>query len=366
MWARRRDVGRKRSVLEGWMEQHRKLPAEVLIGPNCAGFGGVRHHIHAISRYCQSRICLAPSNEVMDQLDFYDLTERFRSEWFDFHAPGVRVVHSHVYPWYIDWCRERQRQNGIRWIHTYHLNYYPEHAVNGLEDWQQKINDALIQVAPQADVRLSVSKWQVGYLRDTYGIESEYLPNGVDVTLAEKAEPSRFRRLVGESDFVLYVGRNDSVKNPVDFVKLASHLPEQTFVMVGQGLDEACMKNDWGIEVPPNVKMVGSLTQEQVQDAIAASSVVVVTSHREGLPTLVMEAMAIKKPVVVPEEPGCVEVIDGGECGYIYEPENIEDLAAKTRLALSDSEIGIRGYERVLKEYDWRVVGKQLDAVYRR
>lgn len=366
MWTHRRSLQRKLDIMQGWISQQQRQPAEVLVGPNCAQFGGVRHHIHAIQQYCQSRVQLAPSDRAMQTLQIYDLETQFRDVWFAYEAAGVNVLHSHVYPWYIDWCRERKEKSGIKWVHTYHANYYPECETNGLQDWQQEINNSLIHIAPHADIRLSVSKWQVNYLRDTYGIESEYLANGVDVELSQQANPDRFRRIHELTDFVLYVGRNDSVKNPREFVQLAQHLPELNFVMIGQGLDHLALKDDWGNEVPSNVTMVGALPQQKVQDAIAASSAVVVTSRREGLPTLVMEAMANKKPIVVPDEPGCVEVTAGEECGYIYQPGNIQDLASQTRLALADSKIGSRGYQRVLKEYDWRVVGKQLDAVYRR
>ena len=38
----------------------------------------------------------------------------------------------------IEWGRRAQRA-GRRWVHTYHLPYFPEHARNGLEPWQQEV-----------------------------------------------------------------------------------------------------------------------------------------------------------------------------------------------------------------------------------
>jgi glycosyltransferase involved in cell wall biosynthesis len=83
------------------------------------------------------------------------------------------------------------------------------------------------------------------------------------------------------------------------------------------------------------------------------------------LPTLVLEAMAQAKPVVVSKEPGSMEAIDHGAYGYFYELGNLEDLKQKTLLAIHDSKIGKRARQRVLEEYDWRLVAKKLDAIYK-
>lgn len=354
---------KKKSVFDGWLRQLTAAPPEVLIGPNFAEFGGVRHHIEAIDRYSSRNVQLAPPADVAKTLTPYDLSEVFAESFDNFPATGVRIVHSHVYPWYIDWCQRRQR-DGIFWIHTYHLNYYDEHGVNGLEEWQIEINDALLIRARLADLCLSVSKWQVEELKEQHGIEATYLPNGVDVALSDQADADRFRGDFPGAEFVLYVGRNDPVKNPLEFVQLAARLPKQRFLMVGGGLSSRTLQNEHNVDVPRNLQVVGALSQQQVQDAIAACSALVVTSKREGLPTLVLEGMTLARSIVVPNELGCLEAIGQGEAGRIYELGNIDSLVEQTLAALEDKAIGPTARQRVLDEYDWRVVAKKLDAVY--
>ncbi len=109
----------------------------------------------------------------------------------------------------------------------------------------------------------------------------------------------------------------------------------------------------------------GAGSRLDVQNAVAAASALVVTSKREGLPTLVFEAMAQCKPVVVPNEAGCMETIADGESGFIYQQDDLEDLAARTRAALEDGARGQRARQRLLVEYDWRVVAPRLDALSR-
>jgi glycosyltransferase involved in cell wall biosynthesis len=365
MFQHRRMVQRKQAVFRQWLSQLNGDPPEVLVGPNFAEFGGVRHHIEAITRYSKATLQLFPPPEVASELTPYDVCSVFGEQLMTFQARGVRAVHSHVFPWFIEWCHRRQ-QDGIKWIHTYHLNYYPEHSCDAkLNEMQRQINDALLNTAAKADTRICVSRWQVEELRTQHGIETEYLPNGVDLALSRLASASRFRKRFHENhEFILYVGRDDPVKNPGEFVQLAQKLPHLNFVMIGRGLDRETLEQTYQLQAPSNLALIGGVSQQSVQDAIAACRVLVVTSKREGLPTLVMEGMALGKSIVVPNEAGCMEAIGGGEAGLIYQLGNIEDLAEKTLAALHGPECIEGALRRVEREYDWRIVIPKLDAIY--
>jgi glycosyltransferase involved in cell wall biosynthesis len=141
-------------------------------------------------------------------------------------------------------------------------------------------------------------------------------------------------------------------------------MPRQQFVMIGRDLSAHTLLADWEVTVPDNLLVYGDASHSDVQDALAACGALVVTSKREGLPTVVLEAMVHSKPVVVPVEAGCVEAIGGGESGLIYVPNDLDDLAAKTIAALGDTSMGASGRKRALAEYDWRVVAPKLDALY--
>jgi glycosyltransferase involved in cell wall biosynthesis len=109
----------------------------------------------------------------------------------------------------------------------------------------------------------------------------------------------------------------------------------------------------------------GGASHAGVQDALAACSVLVATSKREGLPTLVLEGMAHQKPVVVSAEPGSMEVVNQGEFGQIYPLGQIDDLVEQTQVAISIKVPSTSARQRVINEYDWRVVAPKLDALYR-
>lgn len=355
--ARRRD-----QAFASWLRHLENDPPEVLVGSNFAEFGGVRHHLHAIANYSRLNVELAPPESLLRVVSPHDVRVTYRKSFFDFQPRGIKALHSHVFPWFIEWCRSRRSQ--ARWVHTYHLPYFAEHGNGELELWQEDINRALHDEARFADVRLSVSRWQQDWLLENHGIATEYLPNGVDVGKCESADGSRFTQATGLEDFVLYVGRHDPVKNPLEFVRLARAMPRYKFVMLGRELSSEQLARDLGSSLPPNVTVLGDASHEFTLDGIAACRALVVTSKREGLPTLVLEAMALSKQIVVPREAGCLEAVDDGRYGVVYEPGNISDLAEKTGYVVRSEIVRNDARERVLSEYDWRVLAPKLDEIY--
>jgi glycosyltransferase involved in cell wall biosynthesis len=361
----RKEERRENSAIKRFISKLQNASVDVLIGANFAMSGGVRNHIFAIHQFSSLNIEIFPSDDVFNQFGEKALTVKNNAAFQEMKLPiGLKVLHSHVYPWFINWCKDKHIE-GIKWIHTYHLPYFPEHASNDeMKKWQDEFNKAVIEDARHADVKLSVSKWQTNYLKEEYNIDAIYLPNGVNVALCDQGNAKKFIEKTGINKFILNVSRHDPVKNPGAFIALAQKMPEHNFVIIGPGLNPELFLNEYKVNVPENVLIYGPASHEEVQHAIAACSCLVSTSKKEGLPTLVLEGMAQSKPVVVSNEPGSMEAIDHGAFGYFYELGNIEDLKEKTLLAINDRTIGAKARQRVLEEYDWRVVIKKLDSIY--
>ena len=106
------------------------------------------------------------------------------------------------------------------------------------------------------------------------------------------------------------MGRLDPVKNPRAFVELAIREAETLCVMIG-GVTRQDVLREYGLETPSNLILLPQLSHVDVLDAIAACRALVVTSFREGLPTLVLEGMALRRSIVVPAEAGCLDATDG-------------------------------------------------------
>lgn len=86
----------------------------------------------------------------------------------------------------------------------------------------------------------------------------------------------------------------------------------------------------------------GKLTD--VQPAIAASSIYVLPSYREGTPRTVLEAMAMGRPVITTDAPGCRETVIDGYNGYLVPVKSVDELVlAMEKFVLSPKLISTMG-----------------------
>jgi glycosyltransferase involved in cell wall biosynthesis len=74
-----------------------------------------------------------------------------------------------------------------------------------------------------------------------------------------------------------------------------------------------------------SIEYLGRL--EDVRPAIAASAVYVLPSYREGTPRTVLEAMAMGRPIITTDAPGCRETVVDGLNGFLVAVKNAQALA---------------------------------------
>lgn len=110
-------------------------------------------------------------------------------------------------------------------------------------------------------------------------------------------------------------------------------------------------------------------TTDNVQDVISKVDCVVLPSYREGTPRSLLEACAMKKPIIATDVVGCKEVVDDAINGYLCEVRNSQDLANKMEMMmnLSDDErkvMGQAGRDKIVKVFDEKIViNKYLDSI---
>lgn len=364
-WQNNRIERRKVRVASKWIESVTKFPPQVMVGANFVDLGGTRMHMHSIQKYSALNVNLAPNEDVMTKLTPNEFMDRVSGDFNRIDTSKYLAVHSHVFPFFIKWCQRAKQAHGTRWIHTHHNWYYPEFGKNGIEPWQDEFNQYFLLAAAEADVCLCVSRGQQTFLKEKFGLNTHHLPNGVDIAACENGSSSRWTETTGiQPGFILFVGRNDPVKDPEFFVKLAAKMPKQRFVIAGQGISRDVIKTEWQLEIPNNLDVLGQLTHSQVQDAIAASGVLILCSKREGLPTLVLEGMVAQKPVVVPNETGCMEAIGQGEFGFIYTSNDFDDCIAKLELALHNHTVPKLARSYATATYSWHSILRKLDSIY--
>lgn len=165
-------------------------------------------------------------------------------------------------------------------------------------------------------------------------------------------------RLLAEKGIFEYVAAAKLVKE---------QYPESVFTVIG-GLDaenpNALKKHELDELVASNViDYPGFVTN--VAERIQKSSVFVLPSYyREGVPRSTQEAMAIGRPVITTDVPGCRETVINGVNGFLVPKWNPEALAEKMIYFIENSEeinqMGQESYKIALEKFDANKVNRKL------
>ena len=110
------------------------------------------------------------------------------------------------------------------------------------------------------------------------------------------------------------------------------------------------------------VRSLGRL--EDVRPALAACSVFVLPSYREGMPMAVLEAMATGRAVVAGDVAGCRDAVTDGENGFLVPPGAPAALAVAMEQFLEDPALAVRmgraSRERAERQFDSRAVNARM------
>ena len=99
---------------------------------------------------------------------------------------------------------------------------------------------------------------------------------------------------------------------------------------------------------------------KDVRAAIAECSVFVLPSYREGTPRTVLESMAMGRPIITTDAPGCRETVQEGENGFLVRIKSVDDLVLAMERFVLHSELAValgqRSRQIAEEKYDVRKV----------
>ncbi len=108
--------------------------------------------------------------------------------------------------------------------------------------------------------------------------------------------------------------------------------------------------------------------QMEVSEIIATFDVAVLPSFFEGMGRVLLEAMAMEKPVVASRVGGIPDLVEHGINGLLVRPGNVQELAGALKKILNDEglarKMGIRGRKRIKEKFDADVMAKSIEKVY--
>ncbi len=140
-------------------------------------------------------------------------------------------------------------------------------------------------------------------------------------------------------------------------------------VVVGDGPElEACQAEADRLGIAPHVRFTGAVGQDEIRSHYAEADAFCLPSFAEGVPVVLMEAMAMEVPVVATRITGIPELIDDGHSGLLVTPARSDELtAALGRLAGSEEErraMGAAGRRAVTESFDLDRIARELAGLY--
>lgn len=233
----------------------------------------------------------------------------------------------------------------------------------------QKIRHAAFVVAissfgrSQLYLRSAVADWRK--IRVVHcGIEAEFFAETDAVAPDSPAAP----RLV-------CVGRLCEAKGQMLLVEAVERLRSQgvnlQLVLAGDGpmraeIDQAIAAQALG----DRIRITGWISSDQVRRELCAARALVLPSFAEGLPVVIMEAMALRRPVLCTYVAGIPELVRDPETGWLFPAGSVDALAAAITdcLARPPAELrrrGEAGQRRVRERHSIDVAAAKLACLFR-
>lgn len=102
-----------------------------------------------------------------------------------------------------------------------------------------------------------------------------------------------------------------------------------------------------------------------------ADCVLLPSFYREGVPRALLEAASLEKPIITTDNVGCRDVVEDGATGFLAKPNDAQSLAEKMEAMLNlpetaRLEMGKKAREKVIREFDERLVLQEYDAMLKR
>lgn len=137
---------------------------------------------------------------------------------------------------------------------------------------------------------------------------------------------------------VLFVGRLVREKGVLDLLDAASSVPSVDLRLAGaelpsdrDGVEDEVRRRSDGTALAGRVRLLGLLDLVRLRQEVAASDVVALPSHREGVPRSLIEGLAAGRPVIATRIRGCRELVVHGVTGLLVESKDVPGLAAALR-----------------------------------
>lgn len=233
----------------------------------------------------------------------------------------------------------------------------------------------------QSDAVTAISNYLRDATHDTFctGCGIEVIYNFIDAEYYQRQPSGETRRDIAPRDerIILHVSTFRPIKRIGDCIEVISRLKrlepdlEVKLIMCGDGPERAdaeALAERLG--VANSVKFVGKQPQFRIREYLSVADLLLLPSQSESFGLTALEAMACEVPVVATRVGGIPEVVEDGNCGYLFEIGDVEGMAKASRKILANhslrEDFGRRGREIAVTRFTTERIIPQYEALYKR
>jgi glycosyltransferase involved in cell wall biosynthesis len=236
---------------------------------------------------------------------------------------------------------------------------YKKNILNRVQLSIRKINCALTdKIFLYSD--LLIKQWEMSNYRNKIRIADHHF---IDLCVFKLVKPLSDRaKLVG------YIGRLSSEKGILDFVKAVPVVlqkePSIKFIIIGDGpLKQEIIEYLASLNLGSQVTMTGRVKRQDIPGYLNEIGLCVLPSYTEGMPNVILEAMACGTPVLATPVGAVLDIITDKQTGFIIKQNSPEEIASGILRAFGSSDIqkiADSARNKVEREFSFEAVKEKL------
>jgi len=285
------------------------------------------------------------------------------------------IIHAHGYYYFPAYLAALARHiTGIPLVLTTHSG--PESRMPSLRKlYNQTVGKFCLKTTDQI---ISLTRRGAEYLT-SIGARSEkisVIPNGVDTNLfSRRTDGYSFREKYGIiGNVILFVGRLSKVKGLnylIDAMpEILNEVPDAILLIIGPdfGLKTELRRRAKQLYIEKKVLFTGTLSGAELVDSYAASDVFVLPSIAESFGIVLLEAMAMGKPVIATDIGAARDLIQNGVNGFIIKPRRPDQIAKAVISLIKNRNLATKMGDinrKIASEYSWDNITQAISQVYR-
>ncbi len=285
--------------------------------------------------------------------------------------PDLIIVHSYRHTHTTQALKIAKQLNAKIFLVT-HAPFNRQDTRTFYEDWIVKAYDSTIGKAKlrRFDKVLAISKWEIPYL-EKLGLKKDdivYSPNGIQ----EEFFKTPIKQ--GNNNILTYTGRIAPIKNLEVVIRALSLAKNKSLQFYILGPAEPTYKkkllqlvNQLGLKKKIKIFDKRYSTKEQITH-IDKGALFILSSLSEGMPQVLIEALARSRLVIASDIPASKDIIKNNINGFIFKKDNPEELAEiLDSLTLSNNRKTLAKIKQraaiSVKKFDWNILIEKLNVL---